>query len=153
MEFKAPVEKDARVRLLVLVGCLDSGSGRLQRLLEWAQNLHCVCLWIERAARQAKPLRPAGSSAPPPLMATATASGLAVLAPRPLLPAPGRRRQAPALGCGPSRPRGLYAAPRGRVLCLAAPAPVAPSTTDAGQDRLQKVAASPSLLVSPVLFI
>ena len=145
MEFKAPVERDARVRLLGLVGCLDSGSGPLQRLLEWAQNLRCVCLWIERAARQAKPLRPAGSSAPPPLMATgATASRLAVLAPRPLAPAPGRRRHAPAPGCGPSRPRGLHAAPRGRVLCLAAPAPAAPSTTDAGQDRLRKVAASAS---------
>ncbi|KAG0531776.1 hypothetical protein BDA96_04G051400 [Sorghum bicolor] len=73
-------------------------------------------------------------------MATgATASRLAVLAPRPLAPAPGRRRHAPAPGCGPSRPRGLHAAPRGRVLCLAAPAPAAPSTTDAGQDRLRKV--------------
>ncbi|CAD6248041.1 unnamed protein product [Miscanthus lutarioriparius] len=71
--------------------------------------------------------------------ATATASRLAVLAPRPLLPAPGRRRHVPAPGCGHSRPRGLYAAPRGRVICLAAPAPAAPSTTDAGQDRLQKV--------------
>ncbi|OEL38703.1 Translation factor GUF1-like protein, chloroplastic [Dichanthelium oligosanthes] len=72
-------------------------------------------------------------------MATATASRLAVLAPRPLPPAPGRRRHAPATGCAPSRPRALSAAPRGRVLCLAAPAPAAASTTDAGQDRLQKV--------------
>lgn len=150
MEFKAPVEKDARVRLLGLVGCLDSGSGRLRRLLEWAQNFHCVCLWaVDRARGEAsEPQRPTGSSIPPPLMATATASRLAVLAPRPLPPASGRRRHAPTPGCGPSRPRGLYAAPRGRVPCLAAPAPAAASTTDAGQDRLQKVAASTSLLIS-----
>nr|CAB3445647.1 unnamed protein product [Digitaria exilis] len=72
-------------------------------------------------------------------MATATASRLAVLAPRPLAPSAGRRRHAPAPGGAPSRPRALSAAPRGRVLCLAAPASAAASTTDAGQDRLQKV--------------
>jgi hypothetical protein len=113
-------------------------------------SLSVVCgseVWIGETS---EPLRPAGSSAHPPLMATATAtaSRLAVLAPRPSRPAPGRRRHAPATGRGPPLPRSLYAAPRGRVLCLAAPAPAAASTTDAGQDRLQKVAACPSLLVS-----
>ncbi|KAK3156042.1 hypothetical protein QOZ80_2AG0102040 [Eleusine coracana subsp. coracana] len=68
--------------------------------------------------------------------ATATTSRLAVLTPR---PAPGRRRLEPT----PFRARAVSAASRGRFLCLAAPAPApAPpssSTTDAGQDRLQKV--------------
>uniref|UniRef100_A0A0E0JVS2 Translation factor GUF1 homolog, mitochondrial n=1 Tax=Oryza punctata TaxID=4537 RepID=A0A0E0JVS2_ORYPU len=75
-------------------------------------------------------------------MATATASRLAVPAPRPSPLAPGRRRPA-ALPSAPSRPLALFAAaPRGRVVCPAAPASSPASTTDAGQDRLQKVPVS-----------
>ncbi|CAM0946723.1 unnamed protein product [Alopecurus aequalis] len=70
-------------------------------------------------------------------MATTTAvSRLAVLAPVPLPLAPGRRRPSTPFPAAP-RPRALSASSRGRVICLAAPA--AASSTDAGQDRLQKV--------------
>ncbi|KAM0823456.1 hypothetical protein ACQ4PT_070862 [Festuca glaucescens] len=70
-------------------------------------------------------------------MATATAvSRLAVLAPGTSPLASGRRRPSAPFPAA-SRPRALSAASRGRVLCLAASAPA--SSTDAGQDRLQKV--------------
>uniref|UniRef100_A0A0E0G1I7 Translation factor GUF1 homolog, mitochondrial n=1 Tax=Oryza nivara TaxID=4536 RepID=A0A0E0G1I7_ORYNI len=75
-------------------------------------------------------------------MATATASRLAVPAPRTSPHAPGRRRPAAPLPSTPPRPRALSAAPRGRVVCPAAPASSPASTTDAGQDRLQKVPVS-----------
>ncbi|KAF2943158.1 translation factor GUF1 homolog, chloroplastic [Oryza sativa Japonica Group] len=75
-------------------------------------------------------------------MATATASRLAVPAPRTSPHAPGRRRPAAPLPSAPPRPRALSAAPRGRVVCPAAPASSPASTTDAGQDRLQKVPVS-----------
>ncbi|XP_015688460.2 translation factor GUF1 homolog, chloroplastic [Oryza brachyantha] len=72
-------------------------------------------------------------------MATATASRLAVPAPRPSQPSQGRRRPA-AFSSAPSRQRAaLSAASRGRVVCPAAPASAPASTADAGQDRLQKV--------------
>ncbi|KAF0936047.1 hypothetical protein E2562_038354 [Oryza meyeriana var. granulata] len=71
-------------------------------------------------------------------MATATASRLAVPAPRLSPLAPGRRRPA-GFFSAPTRQRALSADSRGRVVCPAAPASAPASTADAGQDRLQKV--------------
>lgn len=73
-------------------------------------------------------------------MATTSAvCRLAVLTPAPSPLASGRRRPAAPFWAA-SRPSSLSAASRGRVLCLAASAPA--SSTDAGQDRLQKVTAA-----------
>jgi hypothetical protein len=99
-----------------------------------------TCVDRQTAARQGKPCGPEAPTLAHlqlPSMATATAvSRLAVLAPGTSPLASGRRRPAVPFPTA-SRPRVLSAASRGRVLCLAASAPA--SSTDAGQDRLQKV--------------